>query len=531
MALNNAKKPGFPNFPYLWPSRTRRMKCKTLIWLGVWATGLLGATPASLFAHDLRLHQLVLEDPWTLRVSVAWAGSWALDPATAPGNHDAVWLFGKYRLPGGTWEPLPLRADSAAHQVPGGELRARGGRDGQGLLLQRAWPGSGPVGPAEVRIALAQALGPGPVEVTLLGIEMVWVPAGPFWVGDGQSLFRLTEGSTGAPWYLTSEDSLPVGPGPGQLWSDSLYHPAGGVPEAFPKGFGGFYVMKYELGQAQYADFLSLLPAGQQATRTPVSPAAPAGTRALVPPGQPPARNGIVIDRPAGLGEAATYACDADGDGLPGGPADGQHRACNFLNWADLLAYLDWAGLRPLTELEFEKACRGPLPPVGGEFAWGTAQAVDANTVLLDGTAQESVAEQATATAGLASHGYLGPQGPLRAGFGASPTSDRLQAGAGYYGARELSGNVWELVVPLDSSGLAFAGGHGDGRLDPQGAADVPDWPLAGGGYRGGAMNSGIVGVFRDLAVSDRFYIYLRPELRRYTSGGRGACSEARLWP
>ncbi|RMG63538.1 MAG: hypothetical protein D6722_17525 [Bacteroidetes bacterium] len=471
---------------------------------------------------------LSLVDPITLRVEVSWEGSWALPADTAPGNHDAVWLFAKYLDPLGVWAHLPLRADSGAHAVLSGNLRVQAARDGRGLMLSRAQPGNGPAGPALVEVHLDMPLGPASVRVQVMGIEMVWVPEGAFWVGDSSSYYRLQAGDTGAPWRIASEDSLPVGPQ--QLWSDSTYRPAGDLPAAFPKGYAGFYLMKYELGQAQYAAFLSSLSPDGQAARTAIPPQSPVGTLALMPAGFPAFRNGVAVASPAQFGEPARYGCDADGDGLINGPADGQNRACNFLSWGDLLAYLDWAGLRPMTELEFEKACRGPALPLPGEFAWGTAQAVDANTPLQDGTAAETVAEIATATAGLASHGYQGPQGPLRAGFGANAASGRLQAGAGYYGARELSGNLWEMVVPLDSSGLAFRGTHGDGMLTYAGEADVPDWPLAGGGYRGGGWNSGIVGAFRDLAVSDRFYIYLAPAQRRNTSGGRGARSGHTLW-
>ena len=42
-----------------------------------------------------------------------------------------------------------------------------------------------------------------------------------------------------------------------------------------------------------------------------------------------------------------------------------------MLSWPDLCAYADWAALRPMTELEYEKACRGPNNPVLGEYAWG----------------------------------------------------------------------------------------------------------------------------------------------------------------
>jgi len=40
-------------------------------------------------------------------------------------------------------------------------------------------------------------------------------------------------------------------------------------------------------------------------------------------------------------------------------------KAVNYISWSDLTAYADWAGLRPITELEYEKACRGPVKPEG----------------------------------------------------------------------------------------------------------------------------------------------------------------------
>jgi formylglycine-generating enzyme required for sulfatase activity len=42
----------------------------------------------------------------------------------------------------------------------------------------------------------------------------------------------------------------------------------------------------------------------------------------------------------------------------------------NILSWFDVAAYLDWAALRPMTELEFEKVCRGPENRIAGEYAW-----------------------------------------------------------------------------------------------------------------------------------------------------------------
>ena len=59
----------------------------------------------------------------------------------------------------------------------------------------------------------------------------------------------------------------------------------------------------------------------------------------------------------------------------------GRKSKCLFyMCWADCATYADWAGLRPMTELEFEKACRGPLKPVPDEYAWGTAAVAGSNS-------------------------------------------------------------------------------------------------------------------------------------------------------
>lgn len=36
-----------------------------------------------------------------------------------------------------------------------------------------------------------------------------------------------------------------------------------------------------------------------------------------------------------------------------------------------MYAYLNWSGLRPMTELEYEKSCRGERAAFANEMAWG----------------------------------------------------------------------------------------------------------------------------------------------------------------
>ena len=92
-------------------------------------------------------------------------------------------------------------------------------------------------------------------------------------------------------------------------------------------------------------------------------------------------------------------------------------------------------------------------------------------------------------------------QGPLRVGFGASPTSSRTASGASYWGIMELSGNLWERLIPVGrASGRAFTGLHGDGLLDANGLFNTANWP-ADMGNRGGQFQHANTLRFR---VSDR---------------------------
>lgn len=484
----------------------------------IWFTCLL-FIPFWGWSNGLKLEPIDRPDSVTLVVEISWNNSWRFREDSAAGNHDAIWIFVKYQTTNGVWHHLDLNSVGTEVATPG-MLATQVASDQKGAWVYRNSPGTGDISPHELQLRLAQALPSDVNAISVFGIEMVWVPEGAFWLGDGQSNFTFKDSLTGGPYRVSSE----AGISPGVLTTAGNVGPGSLVPESYPKGTRGFYQMKYELGQAQYRDFLNCLSYSQQQTRTQAAPNSASGTLAMAPSPAFPGRNGIIISQPGIPGQlAARYACEANADGVYDQHDDGQTRACNFISWADLAAYLDWAALRPLTELEFEKACRGPLEPVAREFAWGTDQVIDANTLLMDGTDLESVAEQAQGSAGLASHGYLGPQGPLRNGFGANDSSDRLQAGATYFGALEMSGNLWEICVGISNEGLPFDGQAGDGLLASTGDSNELTWPGASGAiFRGGGFNSGILPTFRDLAVSDRFYHDLTPSQRRNTTGGRG---------
>lgn len=483
-------------------------------WLLLLCTQL--AFAAGALANGLTFGPVSVLDAQTISFSVEWENSWRLADTVPDANHDAVWIFLKYRKNNGGWHHRNLSADASAHTATG-NLQLQPSADGAGAFVSRQQIGTGTIA-GQLTLTLEAPFGPGEIEILAQGIEMVWIPDGPFSLGDGVSTNSFANGTGNQPFTVASEDEIELGSSASQLWDGAAEHaPAGNIPAAYPKGFAGFYAMKYEVSQEQYMVFLNHLTAPQQAARV-----GNGITLANVPALHSTAdqyRNGIVVEVPQAGNNPAVFTIDLQ----PGTSDDGQTRACNFLNWQDLAAYLDWSALRPFTELEFEKMCRGSSSAVPGEFAWGTDSVIDANTLAFDGSTSETCTDSVNAAAGLASHGYDGPQGPLRCGF-SSHYGSKQGMGASQYGVMELSGNLWELCITVNEAALQFSGTLGDGNLAESGEANETDWQAGVEGHRGGAWNSGIgpVGQWRDLAVSDRWYAGLSGTARRNTVGGRG---------
>jgi formylglycine-generating enzyme required for sulfatase activity len=333
------------------------------------------------------------------------------------------------------------------------------------------------------------------IDVKVFGIEMVYVPQGSFYAGDNAtSTASLKQGSgDNDPWYISSEGSLSVtggaGNGTGAGQTNAVYYYAsngnGGedasgtvftVPAGFPKGFSGFYIMKGEISQGQWVDFFNTLDATQKTTRDITSNTnGGKNSDAII------FRNNINWNSGAPSSDAT----------LNGGTHGGV--AANYLSWGDLTAYLDWAGLRPMSELEYEKAARGPVASVAGEYAWGDTSITGATSITNSGT----VSERGQAGSNITYNNAGGVQGPTRVGnFGSGGVTSRIATGASYYGAFDLSGNLWERAVTVgNSTGRGFVGGiHGDGNLATNGDANQSSWPptsATGAGFRGGGWVSG----------------------------------------
>lgn len=224
-------------------------------------------------------------------------------------------------------------------------------------------------------------------DLQVFAVEKVWVPEANFLLGSGGSesnsftAANSTSGNT-VPFEVTSTAPTLQGIDAGSLAinlgargaTDLSGTTTANLAAGFPTGYAAFYALKYELSQQQYVDFLNTLTRRQQDARTATDLSA--GTTSITNrfvlsnSSSLQNRNGIRCDATVSAHAPIVFYCDAEGDGISEEAEDGRGIACNYLSWADLAAYLDWAGLRPLTEMEFEKAGRGERAGVPNSYVW-----------------------------------------------------------------------------------------------------------------------------------------------------------------
>lgn len=471
---------------------------KKLIFLFLLAGVIL--SPHTSFANNISvgavnfIGQNKTEDYVYVQFDLSWDNSFRDEV-----NWDAAWVFVKYKVTGGDWAHATL--NTTGHTAPGGSTIDTPS-DGKGVFVYRDANGSGTFSLSGVQLrwnyGIDGVTDEATVTVKVIAIEMVYVATGFFAAGDGLSdknQFTLTT--------INTADATVTPSGSGSLGGEVGGYPTGQTApdnSTWPNGYSAFYCMKYEITQEQYVDFLNTLIFLQQASHTSSWPSNPGGTKAMTL--DIAYRNGIEIQTPGvyeigGDDISAVYACDFTDDGYYNQSDDGQNIACNFLSWADGTAYADWAGLRPMTELEFEKACRGHNQiAVADEYAWGTTSIADEDYTLSNsGAANEGIASNYSTEDGNCSYGMTkgSIDGPLRVGIFAAHgnNSGRMTAGATYCGIMEMSGNLWERCVTIGhEQGRAFTGTNGDGALDASGDANVSNWPgtdAIGSGLRGGS--------------------------------------------
>jgi len=319
---------------------------------------LLGSLAARAAADGLSITNVVATPrdgtATTIGFDVAWDHSWRGGTV-----HDAAWVFFKVRKDAASpGQPLRLLADTVVN--PSGFRQGGGtvldcvvpdGDDGfVGVFLRRRQDGIGRVAAERVEVLTEPLAAGAAATVKAFGLEMVHVAEGPFDLGvvSGPELnrFHAFSGTGTPPFTVTGPGPIPTGRQPGRLWATGIVPEDGGaIPASFPNGYRGFYAMKFAITQGQYADFLSTLSEAEASRRY-----HPDGHGTWISrSGEPPNR----VYAPRGGFPNTWFRPQA---------ADRDHR-CPWLSWADSAAFAAWAGLRPMTELEYEKACRGPAQP------------------------------------------------------------------------------------------------------------------------------------------------------------------------
>ena len=493
---------------------------------------------SSLFANNIVVTNTTLSaqnisvQTRLVQFNLSWQNSWR--SSSAPFNWDAAWVFVKYRVGAtGIWKHATL--STSGHTIPSGASSTQ--TDAAGIFIYRSVDGNGTFSPSGIQLlwnyGTDGVANDAKVSVRIYAVEMVYNQVGGFQAGSGAinngELRRandVTSSGTASTFTITGTTPTVQGnSGSASATNIAAYNNTAtdltgtntaSLSTGYPTGFNAFYSMKYEISQQQYVDFLNTLTYTQQTARTATAPNSAAGTGALINPNNN--RNGIDIQSPGSASTPAIYACNLIANTSYNEAADGQHIACNYLSWDDLLAYLAWAALRPTTELEFEKSCRGNQTPVVGELPWGnTSASAQALKDLVNIGAAAELADDAAANIHANSE-Y--PFGPVRTGIFATGSSIRSGSGAGYYGNMDLGGNLWERVVTIgNNTGRAFSGNHGNGTITSSGEADVAGWPAAAGtGWRGGAYNSSI----STSATSNRASTSNGNNTRDPAAGGRG---------
>ena len=332
------------------------------------------------------------------------------------------------------------------------------------VIVSRATtnPGTGTVsGTANFNMYVPGAVNP---SFKVFALEMVNVPGGAFAVGDGNATATLRQGGTvSSPYIVVANDAITVGNTTGQLDYSAVTPPSGTVSAEFPKAYNGYWMMKYELSQELYMAYLNCLNRTQQDAAihptinllTGVTTVA--NTYVMTNAATPTFNQGIRCAGTIPVSGPVTFYCDLSGDNVASGTDDAQNNAVRVNTPAAVLQFLDWAGMRPMSGFEYEKASRGTTNPVLNEYAWGSTDSyVPTSTTF--GTAAENYTP--------VSDGPFVTATAVRNGAFSTATSTRKQSGGSYYGIMELSNSLPELTAgygfELGTTNFTTALGDGD---------------------------------------------------------------------
>jgi len=171
---------------------------------------------------------------------------------------------------------------------------------------------------------------------------------------------------------------------------------------------------------------------------------------------------------------------------------DAPARAVSFLSYEDNAAYYDWTGLRFLTEMEFEKAAKGPIHILDMVASGGVTVFDELYTLSNDGMENADITNPGENITNMC---YM-----------------------------ELSGNLYERCIGVGTPiNRAYTGAHGNGEVLSSGNHNVANWPAVGSegaiAYRGGSWaNSSSL-----CAVADRNSAAVLSSITNSRIGARGA--------
>ncbi len=439
---------------------------------------------------------------YQITFDLSWDNSWRRD-SDIPYNYDGVWIFLKVREctqkelgnPGGfshAWLSTTAGANLATNSTDGEALTVEVGTTdvdavarGMGVFVYRTDDGGTGTISTSVTLQWDKSTQAGEMteieladdyDVKVFGVEMVNIPEASYALGDGGSSNCFYDYSVGTsePYEVTSEDPFYVS----DTYNRAIGNAGGTAIDAdFPKGYKSFWIMKYEISQLQYAEFLNTLTRDQVVNRVARDLYTISSKYYVMFSNRTDIyyRQSICLNPSGDIREDA-FGVDFNENDIINEADDGIGIACNYISLRDVLAYLDWAALRPLTELEYEKTCRGTVTPVMYENPWGNGTETQVEAITNSGKATEVASNYGT---GLCNYGN-NIAGPLRCGFAATNSTNRKRAGAAYYGVLDLAGNVQEPYVSFYADpaySADFDGTSGDGELDEEGFQNVSGWP------------------------------------------------------